>query len=135
MAATQRRRDEIVLATKVYQPMGFGSQRSAPVRVPPELDLEGPFGQVVEALLGGEPEEVPGVGGGLGQGEVPGGEVAAAHVGHLALTDQLLHRLPDLASPCRSVDVMHLVGHRSYGNRPIAASRPAGRMHHISPTR
>ena len=74
-----------------------------------QLHLDTPLGQVVEALLGGEPEEVPGIGGRLGQGDVPGGEVAAAHVGHLALADQLFHGLPDLFPRCRSVDMVHLV--------------------------
>src|SRR2546421_3204810 len=45
----------------------------------------------------------------VGLHDVPPREVAAAHVDDLALTHQLLHRLPDLFPRRCTVDVVHLV--------------------------
>jgi hypothetical protein len=63
----------------------------------------------VQALLRGQAHEVPCRGGALGEGHIPAGEVAAAHVADLALADELLHRLPDLIPRRGPVDVVHLV--------------------------
>jgi hypothetical protein len=41
--------------------------------------------------------------------DVPPGEIAAADVRHLALSHQLLHRLPDLVPRPTPIDVVHLV--------------------------
>src|SRR5438270_181402 len=64
---------------------------------------------VVEALLAHKAHEVPLVRQLIRLRDVPAGEVRAAHVEHLALTDQLLHGLPDLLPRGRAVDVVHLV--------------------------
>ena len=65
--------------------------------------------KVVEALLAHQAEEVA-LGRGLVRlGDVPAREVAAADVDHLALVDELLHRLPHLVPRCVPVDVVHLV--------------------------
>src|SRR5262249_10813043 len=61
-----------------------------------QLELDRPRGEVVEALLGDEPEEVTRRGRRLRHGDVPGREVAAPDVEDLALRHQLLQRLPDL---------------------------------------
>ena len=57
----------------------------------------------------------------MGQGYVPGGEVAAADVADLALADQLLHRLPDLLPRRGPVDVVHLVQVDVVGPQPSQA--------------
>ena len=72
-------------------------------------ELYGSHGEVVQALLGGEAHEVPSRGGALGEGHVPGGEVAAADVADLAFVDQLFHRLPGFLPWRGPVDVVHLV--------------------------
>jgi len=51
------------------------------------LQLDGPLDQVVDRLLRGQAEEVPGLRGLLGSGKVPASEVAAADIAHLAVTD------------------------------------------------
>ena len=58
----------------------------------------------------------------LGEGHVPGGEVAAADVADLALADQLLHRLPDLLPRRGPVDVVHLVQSRCDRSAAAAGS-------------
>src|SRR5689334_13439376 len=73
------------------------------------LELHRPRREVVEALLGDEPEEVARRGRGLRARDVPAREVAAADVHDLALRDELLHRLPDLVPGRVPVDVVHLV--------------------------
>jgi hypothetical protein len=85
------------------------------------LELHGSHGEVVQALLGGQAHEVPCRGGALGQGHVPGGEVAAADVADLALADQLLHRLPDLLPRRGPVNVVHLIQVDVIGLQPPQA--------------
>ncbi len=55
-----------------------------------------PLVQMIEALLGDQAQVVPLCGLLARLGDVPGGEVAAGDVDHLALLDQDLHRFPDL---------------------------------------
>ena len=85
------------------------------------LQLHGPHGEVVQALLRRQAHEVACRGGALGEGHVPGGEVAAADVADLALADQLLHRLPDLLPRRRPVDVVHLIQVDVIGLQPPQA--------------
>src|SRR5205823_1944948 len=73
------------------------------------LQLDRARAQVVEALLGDEPEEVARRRPGVRLRDLPAGEVAAPHVHDLASGDELLHRLPDLVPGCLPVDVVHLV--------------------------
>ena len=49
------------------------------------------------------------LGGFVGFGDVPAGEVAAADVDHFALLDEHFHRLPDFFPGRLAVDVVHLV--------------------------
>src|SRR4029077_3603012 len=55
-----------------------------------DLELDRARGEVVEALLGDQPERVPGRGRAARLRNVPAGEVAAPRVDHLALRDQHL---------------------------------------------
>src|SRR5207244_6187759 len=73
------------------------------------LELHGSRGEVVEALLGHEAEEVALGGDGVRLRDVPAGEVAAPDVDHLPRRHELLHRLPHLVPRRVAVDVMHLV--------------------------
>src|SRR5205814_50190 len=73
------------------------------------LQLDRARAQVVEALLGDEPEEVARRRPGVRLRDLPAGEVAAPHVHDLAGGDELLHRLPDLVPGCLPVDAVHLV--------------------------
>src|SRR5439155_8073029 len=66
-------------------------------------------GESVEALLGDDAEEIALRGAAVALDDVPGREIAGAHVEHLALRDELLHRLPDLFPGCFAIDVVHLV--------------------------
>ena len=59
-----------------------------------DLELDGTRVQVVEALLGDDPEEVARGRGALRLRDLPPREVAAADVEDLAGGDELLHRLP-----------------------------------------
>src|SRR5207302_3117582 len=61
------------------------------------------------ALLGDEAEEMAVTRNLVGLGDVPAGEVGAAHVEDLALAHQLLHALPDLLPGRAARDVVHLV--------------------------
>jgi hypothetical protein len=74
-----------------------------------DLQLDGAGGEVVDALLRHQAHEVAGGGDALCSGDVPAGEVAAAEVDHVAGSNKLLHRLPDLLPRRASVDVVHLV--------------------------
>ncbi|MNS88881.1 hypothetical protein D3C72_1228730 [compost metagenome] len=73
------------------------------------LELDRTLGQVVEALLRDQAQEVPAPGLLVGLGDVPAREVRAAHVEHLALFDELLHGLPDFFPGRLAPDVVHLV--------------------------
>ena len=53
--------------------------------------------------------------------DVPPGEVAAAHVDHLARLDQLLHRLPDFFPGRQAINVVHLVEIDVIGLHPAQA--------------
>src|SRR5439155_22449786 len=74
-----------------------------------DLELDGPRAQVVEALLRDDAEQMPDRGAGVRLRELPGREVAAADVEHLAGPDELVHRLPELVEGRGAVDVVHLV--------------------------
>lgn len=74
-----------------------------------DFEFDGAGGEVVQALLGGQTQEVAGACLALRGRDLPAGEVAAAHIGDLALADQLFRRLPDLLPRSRPVDVVHLV--------------------------
>jgi hypothetical protein len=85
------------------------------------LELDGAFHKVIDGLLGHQAEEVPGLGGLLGGGEVPAGEVAAADVEDLAVADEPFGGLPDLLSGCAPVDVVELVELNVVGAKPAQA--------------
>jgi hypothetical protein len=86
-----------------------------------DLELDRAVGQVVEALLADQAHEVLLACELLGGRDVPAGEVAAADVEHLALADELFHRLPDLFPRRRPVDVVHLVEVDVVGLQPAQA--------------
>src|SRR5207247_5324573 len=72
-------------------------------------ELDRALHQVVRRLLGDETERVPPPRDLVRTRDVPPGEVGRADVENLALTLELLHRLPDLVPPRLTVDVVHLV--------------------------
>src|SRR5699024_11833220 len=72
-----------------------------------ELDLAGE--EVVQRLLGDEPERAAAGRGLVRLGDVPAGEVRGADVADLPLRDQQVHRLPDLLPGRGAVYVVHLV--------------------------
>src|ERR1041385_5818748 len=74
-----------------------------------DFQLDGPGGQTVLALLADEPEEIATGGDLVCSGDVPCGEVAAAHIEDFAFPDELLHRLPDFVPGRCPLDVVHLV--------------------------
>ena len=73
------------------------------------LELDRPLGEVVDALLGHEPEEMTSLRGLVRLRDIPAGEVAPTDVDDLALLHERLERLPDLVPRRLSVDVVHLV--------------------------
>src|SRR5437667_7813715 len=90
------------LARFLERPAEKASRERAPGQQPDpmraaggdDLELDGTRVQVVEALLGDDPEEVARGRGALRLGDLPPREVAAADVEDLAGGDELLHRLP-----------------------------------------
>src|SRR5215468_5813770 len=83
-----------------------------------DLELNVAGQQVVNGLLADQAEEVTCRCGVVGLCDMPAREVGRSGIQDLALSDQHLHRLPDLIPRRAPVDVMHLVQVDVVGTQP-----------------